>query len=322
MTRNEAVCARVLDQAIAWQLRLGEEDGERQPAELERWLAADPEHARAWTQLARIDQQLGAAIAPPARRALQKAAGSTRRRRSAQSALFGLALLGALCLGLLQQRPLQDWLADELTVSGQQRRLLLPDHSRIQLNSRSALDVRFDARQRRLVLHSGEVLVETAHGDPRPFIVATAEGDMRALGTRFLVRREGDSTRLIVLQSAVAARPRAAVEERIVREGEQVLLHNGQLGPSQAAPIAADAWSFGMLVADNMPLGQLLAQLGEYRSGYLGLDPSLSELRISGSFPLHDTERALAALPPSLPVRIERFGDWWVRVVPQAPSPQ
>ena len=74
-----------------------------------------------------------------------------------------------------------------------------------------------------------------------------------------------------------------------------------------------------MLVVDDLPLGEFLKQLGEYRRGYLGLDPSLEPLRISGSFPLHDTDQALAALPASLPVRIERHTDWWVKVVPAEP---
>jgi transmembrane sensor len=73
-------------------------------------------------------------------------------------------------------------------------------------------------------------------------------------------------------------------------------------------------------VVEDLPLGDLLATLGEYRRGYLGLDPSLESLRISGSFPLNDTDRALAALPPSLPVRIERHTDWWVKVVPAQPA--
>lgn len=71
-----------------------------------------------------------------------------------------------------------------------------------------------------------------------------------------------------------------------------------------------------MLVVENQRLDTLLASLSEYRNGYLGVDPSIAGLRISGSFPLHDSDLALAALPPSLPVRIERLSDWWVRVVP------
>lgn len=77
-----------------------------------------------------------------------------------------------------------------------------------------------------------------------------------------------------------------------------------------------------MLVVENQRLGDLLEQLGEYRPGYLGIDPGIADLRISGSFPLHDSNLALAALPPSLPVSIERHTDWWVRVVPRQAQEQ
>jgi transmembrane sensor len=315
---HKPVSARILDEAIAWQLRLGDvPDSAAHLTELQRWLAESPEHTRVWGQLGGIDRQLGTINSPSARHALQLSAAA-KRRNSAGRALLGLALLCTFGIGLaLQARPLPVWLADASTSAGEQRSITLADNSHIQLNSRSALDVRFDEHQRKLYLHQGEVLVETAPGsDPRPFIVETEQGDLRALGTRFIVRREGDATRLIVLKSAVAAHPSSLQAGRTVRAGEQVLMHRNSLGDSRDAPIAADAWSRGMLVVDDLPLGELLAKLGEYRRGYLGLDPSLASLRISGSFPLKDTDSALAALPPSLPVKIERHTDWWITVVP------
>ncbi|WP_019339844.1 FecR family protein [Stutzerimonas stutzeri] len=318
---RQPVSASVLDEAIAWQLRLGDGDVSAQVRmELQRWLNQSAEHAKAWAQLGGIDQHLGTINSPPARRALQINPHSGRR--TAGRAFLGLAVLCALGVGLaLQSQPLSAWIADERTGAGEQRSIALADNSRLQLNSRSAVDIRFDQRQRRLYLHSGELLVETAPGnDPRPFIVETEQGDLRALGTRFIVRREGDATRLVVLRSAVAALPGDLQAGRTVQAGEQVLMHRDHLDQNQAAPVAADAWSRGMLVAEDLPLGALLAKLGEYRQGYLGLDPSLESLRISGSFPLHDTDRALAALPPSLPVRIERHTDWWVKVVPAQPT--
>lgn len=314
------VSARVLDEAIAWQLRLGDgSETARHLPELQRWLAVNPEHAKAWAQLGGIDQQLGTINSPTARRALQVRAHSGRR--AAGRAFLGLALLCTLGVAMaLQSKPLPVWLADKRTGAGEQQSVTLADNSHIRLNSRSALDIRFDQQERRLFLHSGEVLVETAPGnDPRPFIVETEQGNLRALGTRFIVRREGDGTRLIVLRSAVAALPGDLREGRTLRAGEQVLMHRGHLGDSREAPVGADAWSRGMLVVENLPLAELLAKLSEYRQGYLGLDPSLESLRISGSFPLNDTDRALAALPPSLPVRIERHTDWWVKVVPAQP---
>jgi len=319
---RQPVSARVLDEAIAWQLRLGDETNDpRVGNELQRWLDESAEHAKAWAQLSGIDRQLARIDSPVARHALQ-ASAMPRRRGPADRAWLGLALFCVVGAGLaLKTQPLPVWLADERTGRGEQRSITLADHSHIQLNSRSAVDIRFDDRQRRLYLHQGEVLIETAPGnDPRPFIVETRQGDLRALGTRFIVRREGDdATRLIVLRSAVSALPGNLKAGRTLRAGEQVVMYRNRLGADQQAPTAADAWSHGMLVVEDLPLGELLAKLAEYRHGYLGLDPSLESLRISGSFPLHDTDRALAALPPSLPVQIERHTDWWVKVVPAQP---
>ena len=72
-------------------------------------------------------------------------------------------------------------------------------------------------------------------------MVGTEDGDLRALGTRFLVRAEKDGTRLIVLQSAVAAHPARADEERIIKEGQQVLMNSTRLDTSESAPVGADA---------------------------------------------------------------------------------
>lgn len=309
--------ARALDEAIAWQLCLDSgEASEQQRHDFQRWLGAHPDHAQVWGQLGGIDQQLGAAAAAPARRALLQSGGVRRRalRRLGGTAL-GLLLSSGILLGLQAQRPLGDYLADQHTAAGEQREIRLADRSEIRLNSLSALDIDFNEHERRLFLRSGEILVQTAHGDERPFLVQTAQGQLRALGTRFLVRRDGAATELVVLQSAVAARPAQAEQERIIQAGQQVRMDSQQLSANEPAAVGADAWTRGMLVADNLRLADLLDTLGQYRSGYLGLAPELAELRISGSFPLHDSDLALQALSLSLPVRIEQVGPWWTRVV-------
>ncbi|WP_437881938.1 FecR family protein [Pseudomonas sp. LRF_L74] len=314
-----AVSSRVLDEAIAWQLCLGSGEATAQDRQhFSHWHDAQPEHAQVWQQLGGLDQQLAAATPMPARRALLRGDHESKRRvRRIGGSLLGLAVAVAVSLGLMsQQRPLSDYLADQMTGSGEQLSMTLPDNSQLHLNSRSAVDIDFAGAERRLFLRSGEILVQTAHGDPRPFVVDTDQGRLRALGTRFLVRREGNGTRLIVLQSAVAARPARLDNEQVVPAGKQVLMSASGLGDTHAAPSAADAWSHGMLVVENVRLADLVEQLGEYRHGYLGVDPSLADLRISGSFPLNDSNLALAALPPSLPVRIEKHTDWWVRLVP------
>ena len=303
---SRPVPAHVLDAAIAWQLTLDSSTAlERE--EFAKWHAAHEEHARAWRQLGMLDQRFSVAKGPARNALLQSREGIRRRVRKLGSGLASVVMVVGLGLFVSERYlPLDYWLADQRTATGEQRTLRLSDGTLLNLNTHSAVDVRFDDKRRLIVLQEGEILVETGHGDARPFIVETREGSMRALGTRFLVKREDDGTRLSVLQSAVAAHAQANPQEQILREGQQVLLRSD--------------WTRGMLVVDNARLGDLVHELGRYRRGHLGVAPEVADLRITGSFPLHDTDKALSALLPTLPVQIERHTPYWVTVAKAEPS--
>lgn len=315
------VSARVLDAAINWQLCFDTGSGSAQErAEFERWHTASEEHARAWLQLGMLDQRF-AAVAGPARKALQQSRVGLRQRvRKLGGGLAGLVLLGGLLSWINVHQPLGYWLADQRTGTGETRSLRLDDGTLISLNTHSAVDIRFSAKERLIVLHDGEISIETGHkdNDQRPFVVATDDGRMRALGTRFLVRLEDNGTRLGVLQSAVAAKPQDSGDEQVVQEGQQVLMSHDRLGRVDKLSVGADAWTRGMLVVDNVRLAELVEELGRYRPGYLGVAPEVADLRITGSFPLHDTDLALKSLLPTLPVQVQQRTPWWVTVVARA----
>ncbi|WP_085629965.1 MULTISPECIES: FecR domain-containing protein [unclassified Pseudomonas] len=311
---SRPVPAHVLDAAIAWQLTL-DSSSPLEREEFAKWHAASEEHARAWRQLGMLDQRFSVAKGPARTALLQSREGIRRRVRKLGSGLAGMvAVVGLALFASERYLPLDYWLADQRTATGEQRTVRLTDGTLLNLNTHSAVDVRFDQRQRLIVLQEGEVLIETGHGDARPFIVETREGSMRALGTRFLVKREEHGTRLSVLQSAVAAHPQSDLQERILREGQQVLIRRDGLDPVATLDPGADAWTRGMLVVDNARLEDLVREIGRYRRGHLGTAPEVADLRITGSFPLHDTDKALSALLPTLPVQIEHHTPWWVTV--------
>lgn len=318
------VPSNVLDAAIAWQLCLDCGQGsEAEREEFAKWYAASEEHARAWMQLGMLDQRFAGTTGPARSALLRSRDGVSRHVRKFGRGVASVALALGLTLALGDHfLPVSYWLADQRTATGEQRTIRLSDNTLIRLNTHSALDVRFDAHQRRVVLQEGEIFVETgSHEDPRPFIVETDEGQMRALGTKFLVKRQNDGTLLSVLQSAVAAHPQISGNEMILHEGQQMLIQRHGLGPMLALVPGADAWMQGMLVVDNAPLRDVVAELGRYRQGHLGVAPEVADLRITGSFPLNDTDLALKALTPTLPVAIEQRTHWWVTVVGNAEKP-
>ena len=313
---SKPVSAQVLDAAIAWQLCLDCGNGsDVEQAEFAKWYSASDEHARAWLQLGMLDHRFSTASVP-ARNALLKArTGVQERARKIGSGLASVALACGLALFAGKNYlPIDYWMADQRTATGEQRQLRLADGTLLNLNTHSAVDVRFDDSTRRIILQEGEIMVETGHGDPRPFIVQTRDGSLRALGTRFMVKREDDGTRLSVLQSRVEAHPENSVEQTIYNEGQQVLMHRDRLGQMLAVSPGADAWTRGMLVLDNVRLADMVSELNRYQRGHLGVDPEVADLRITGSFPLNNIELALNALMPTLPVQIQQRTPWWVTV--------
>lgn len=310
------VSAKVLDAAIAWQLCLDCGNGSAvEQAEFATWYAASEEHARAWLQLGMLDHRFSTASIP-ARNALLKARDDAHQRlRKIGGGVASIALVCGLTLFAGKNYlPLDYWMADQRTATGEQRVLQLADGSTLNLNTHSAVDVRFDDSTRLIVLYEGEILVQTGHNDARPFIVQTRDGSLRALGTRFLVKRENDGTRLSVLQSRVAAHPENSAGETLYNAGQQVLMRRDGLGAKVAVNAGADAWTRGMLVLDNVRLADMVSELNRYRRGHVGVDPDVADLRITGSFPLHNTELALNALRATLPVQIQQRTPWWVTV--------
>lgn len=184
--------------------------------------------------------------------------------------------------------------------------------------SRALAAVVFDGEQRQVRLRRGRVFIETGHAAgyaQQPFVVAAAQVRVTALGTRFSVARQPERVRVAVIEARVAVRT-AGGDPVILGQGQSAGFSADGLIEQAALDRNDSAWQRGMLVADDMMLGDFVTALGRYRDGVLSCDPAVAGLRISGVFPLRDTDRALAALTETLPVRIER-ADADVRVRPK-----
>jgi transmembrane sensor len=125
-----------------------------------------------------------------------------------------------------------------------------------------------------------------------------------------------------VTRFAVAARPASCApqpqipcaQERIVRQGETVRLHDGVVGLPAPADGNADAWKDGMLVVENQPLGAVVDEIARYHRGYLHVTPEAARLRVSGALPLADSDAALLALSAAVPVEVSTTARWWSTV--------
>ena len=305
----------VAQQAVGWLLEMqeGSLNTGRQKA-WQLWLNGNAEHQRAWAHIQRVNQRLGGLSSPLAHATLGAPQSGSRRH-----ALKLLLLLGAGSVAgwsLRDQIALRPLLADYNSGVGEQRKVALSDGSQIQLNTASAVDVKYDAQQRLIRLLSGEILM-TASAVTRPLNLLTAEGSVKVTtgSSRFNLRQLNGRTQLAVFAGVVELAPGERAGTGLTLQAQQQVTFSRNAWDS-ARPVDASsgAWADGMLVASRMKLSDFLGELGRYRRGRLNCDAKVANLLISGSYPLTDSERILDMLEIALPVRIQRFTRYWVNV--------
>lgn len=317
--------AALRQQAIAWlvESRSGAMT-EHQRKALDRWRQADPAHEAAWSQvigsLERVLQPLAPhtsshASADAALNALLQP--DRRRRRIAGGAL---AFAGAALGGLVAHRftPLPGLLADAHTATAERRSLELADGSRLLLDARSAIDIDLGADSRRVHLRQGALIAQVPAGSP--FTVQTRHGQAQvpaAHGARFMVRLQEERTQVAALAQDVVLHTRLGAQSPL-QAGASAWMDGVAISEALARAEAAAAWQSGMLAVDDWPLDSVVDALRPYRTGLLRVAPAASRLRVLGTFPLDNTDRALQALASSLPIRVTRYRGGWLTLIDAA----
>lgn len=279
------------------------------------WLTADPLNAAVYARLETTWSRMGS-----------DSVEAEIRRRS-RTVPFHLAFrprqwLGgamAACIALIVVGGLGDWpmqmRADAITATGEQRTVSLADGSTVVLNTGSAVAIDYDDDRRALRLLKGEAAFTVAADPSRPFVVQASDGTTTALGTRFIVRRNGANTDVIVTEHSVRVAlpvtPGRTEQVATVGEGQAVRYNaDGLAQLHDVDTYAADAWTRGNLVFVNRPLAEVVEEVNRYHPGFIRVvGNNLGERRFSGVFPVGDPMGAIEAIQQSLGIGSTRISD-------------
>jgi len=315
-----SIAANIRLQAAQWLVELQADSATADTMQRWRdWREANPEHERAWQHIEGFRARLQDVPTPLARAALAAPGSPGRRRLVKALALAAFASGSALMLD--EQRAWKRWTSDSRTGAGERLSRSLPDGTRVMLNAGTAIDIQFTATERALHLISGELLIVTAPdptaGEPRPFLVRTGQGSIRALGTRFYVRdldgRRDAESLVAVFEGAVELTP-ASGAPALLRAGEQGVLRRHAAVATGSANEDMLAWTQGIIVAQDMPLPAFLGELARYRPGRVAWDEAVAHLKVTGTYPTADTDRVLEMLADTLPVTLSYLTRYWVTV--------
>lgn len=192
---------------------------------------------------------------------------------------------------------------------GEMAEFALPDGSSISLNTGSEVRVDFTAGERNLTLIKGEAMFTVAKDADRPFIVATGNNRVVALGTIFTVRRNGEEAQVTLIEGRVrvdrGSRADNPASAQLVA-GEQLrILPDRSFAISKAEIARATSWRDGRLVFDQTPLREVLDEFNRYTNEkhVLG-DQRLGRLLVNGTFRIKSSEHFAATLEAGFPVTV------------------
>lgn len=187
----------------------------------------------------------------------------------------------------------------------EQYSVTLADGSIVHLNYNSSIQVSFAANSRNIELLQGEAFFEVAKNPDRPFIVQAGATTATAVGTAFLVRRQGnDVTQITVTEGLVAV-------GQVQTQSEDPLLDSITLSVNQSITasdqslsavetVDADntaAWHRGVLVFRDTSLSDALAEISRYTPYRIETDfTNWPSQAVTGTFFLNRLDDDLSTL--------------------------
>jgi transmembrane sensor len=276
-----------------------------------------------WDQLARFEATNVHEISPG-----DRLPGQVEAPRAVRSAwrwrpwVTSLAAIGAAAAGITLWSGTLAWRTIE-TGTAERREITLADGTVVDLGPETTLRLRFDERERRIVLKRGDALFQVAKEARRPFLVRAERTSVRAVGTAFGVERRPDSSVVVTVAEGRVAVTRGdgtslpfigeppPLEEIALTAGQQVdVPQTGAMGSVREVDSTRElAWVEGRLIFDDEVLSEVIRQFNRHNVVQIRLqDDALASRTISGVFSSSDPESLIAFLQSAIQVSIVRDG--------------
>jgi transmembrane sensor len=294
------------------------------------WLNADPANGEAYDQVSRSWEISGLAAADPTVLAMRNEALTERpRERGDHAKLWGALATAAMVViaftgvsltnpGLIQGARDAAMQRDHFVLRtgvGERATATLEDGSTVTLNTGTTLEINFTRLRRDVRLVAGQALFKVAHDTARPFVVAAAAREVVAVGTEFEVRLDGEKVRVALLQGRVRVQPiqsrgAAADESATMIPGEQLVASSAGLELHHANVEELVSWQTGRIRFEDTRLADAVAEMNRYNHARIEIvDPSLADIRISGSFRTGESWTFAEAISEAFDFSAESTGD-------------
>ncbi|MEM9086892.1 MAG: FecR domain-containing protein [Pseudomonadota bacterium] len=318
-------------QAHHWRTLRDEGLSQEDQRRFEQWRDADPRHAEAYAEarvfweaagLPGLGGKITATMARQESEELQTAGGEVSQFRqsivprfvagalAAAAAVAAFIAVGPDLSSFGEPSVRTERFATEL---GSTQVLTLPDRTRITLGPDSVLEIALSDSQRNAQLLKGSAFFNVHSIQQRPFIVGTDIIDVAVTGTKFDVQLRDENAAVAVGEGSVEVRLSGSDDE-VGALGSPIRLEGGQRVSASLAdgfgeveevfPAELAAWRTGRMIFSNATLVEVASELNRYVAKPISVDPSVSGLKISGTFDSAQADELLEFIQRSYPVRV------------------
>ncbi len=213
------------------------------------------------------------------------------------------------------------------TAIGEHSTVTLSDGTQLTLNTNSLVTVDYSEHHRLLRLKRGEIHVQVAQDQARPFSVIVGDRIVQAVGTAFSLEITSDQQiELIVTEGkvlvgvhqkppgdTVEVTPRVLAPSSVVVAGEEFVLGSAEEEITEVSLEEIEvklSWRQGNLIFRGESLEVAMAEIGRYTTvEFVIIDDDLKTVRIAGLFRAGDVDGLLATLRENFDISHQHIGD-------------
>jgi ferric-dicitrate binding protein FerR (iron transport regulator) len=189
--------------------------------------------------------------------------------------------------------------------------IILDDQTKVVLNANSSIEFseNWNTAKEREVWLKGEAWFDVTSNPDQPFIVHTAKGDIRVLGTVFNAMQRADHFDVVLEEGRI--RLELEDDQAInVQPGEQVIINGNVIKKQEANLKSLTAWRHGKLMFKNSSVQQIVNRLqDEYGWEIRVQNKALLERKVNAAVPSTKPALLLKALEELYEFDIEEIQD-------------
>lgn len=310
---------QIKDEAIHWATLRKEGSSQSQEKEFELWLEKSDLHKKAFNE-ANVIYSIFNSIPKEQSEFLSKQAHKSIRKmkfidRTVKPLIGFAAILACLFIGYKFFIP--NYTQSYHTAFNTVKNDLLPDGTKISVDTNTKLSVSYFNNRRKVLLENGQAFFEVAKDEHKPFIIDSGKTKIEVVGTKFEVRNLDNITTVNVKEGAVKVsfdtstiRPNKDIS--ILKQGDKVIISDiGVLQYIGKTPLEEIApWKHDEIIFSKTTLKEAFKSFSRYQNLEIDFKNKKFEDKLfSGKFNTLEVDRFIFAIQKIYPIKVIKNGN-------------